>query len=185
MEKKEESKKANYKLINIRIILSILILINFLTIFGFSEQNGEQSTNLSRNITLDVLNTFGDYNEPLTETQEVQVLNVEHIIRKLAHFTIYTILGILLMCLAVTFDFTNKKRLLLSVLIGFLYASLDEFHQSYTPGRTALVTDVLIDTAGVIVGSLIVLICIKIIQNKRNKGNKEETKTNVLANDKT
>ena len=66
MEKKEESKKANYKLIIIRIILSILILINFLTIFGFSEQNGEQSTNLSRNITLDVLNTFGDYNEPLT-----------------------------------------------------------------------------------------------------------------------
>ena len=111
MEKKEESKKANYKLINIRIILSILILINFLTIFGFSEQNGEQSTNLSRNITLDVLNTFGDYNEPLTVEQETHVLNVEHIIRKLAHFTIYTILGILLMCLAVTFDFTNKKTI--------------------------------------------------------------------------
>lgn len=185
MKNKDNNKKLNYKLIIIRIILSILILINFITIFGFSEQNGEQSTGLSRSITLSVLNTFGDYNEPLTEEQETQVLNVEHIIRKLAHFTIYTILGILLMSLAETFDFTNKKRLLLSVLIGFLYASLDEFHQSYTPGRTPLFIDVIIDTLGVIVGSLFVLICIKIIQNKRNKKIKEETKTNVVANDKT
>ena len=166
MENKENNKKSDCKLIIIRIILSILILINFIAIFGFSEQNGEQSTGLSRNITLNVLNTFDDYNEPLTEEQETQVLNVEHIIRKLAHFTIYTILGLLLMCLAETFDFTNKKRLLLSVLIGFLYACLDEFHQSFTPGRTPLFTDVLIDTLGVIVGSLIALICVKIIQKK-------------------
>lgn len=185
MENKKVSKKTNYKLIIIRIILSILILTNFIAIFGFSEQNGEQSTSLSRNITLDVLNTFGDYNEPLTETQEVQVLNVEHIIRKLAHFTIYTILGLLLMSLTETFDFTNKKRLLLSVLIGFIYACLDEFHQSFTPGRTPLFTDVFIDTLGVIVGSLIVLICVKIIQNKRNKKLKKEIKTNVVTNDKT
>ena len=185
MENKKESKKTNYKLIIIRIILSILILINFITIFRFSEQNGEQSTGLSRSITLSVLNTFDDYNEPLTETQEAQVLNVEHIIRKLAHFTIYTILGLLLMSLAETFDFTNKKRLFLSVLIGFLYACLDEFHQSFTPGRTPLFTDVLIDTLGVIAGSLIVLICVKIIQNKRNKKLKKEIKTNVVANDKT
>ena len=185
MENKKESKKTNYKLIIIRIILSILILINFITIFGSSEQNGEQSTGLSRSITLSVLNTFDDYNEPLTETQEAQVLNVEHIIRKLAHFTIYTILGLLLMSLTETFDFTNKKRLLLSVLIGFLYACLDEFHQSFTPGRTPLFTDVLIDTLGVIVGSLIVLICVKIIQNKINKKLKKEIKTNVVANDKT
>ena len=185
MENKKVSKKTNYKLIIIRIILSILILTNFIAIFGFSEQNGEQSTSLSRNITLDVLNTFGDYNEPLTETQEVQVLNVEHIIRKLAHFTIYTILGLLLMSLTETFDFTNKKRLLLSVLIGFIYACLDEFHQSFTAGRTPLITDVFIDTLGVIVGSLIVLICVKIIQNKRNKKLKKEIKTNVVTNDKT
>ena len=184
MENKENNKKSDCKLIIIRIILSILILINFIAIFGFSEQNGEQSTGLSRNITLNVLNTFDDYNEPLTEEQETQVLNVEHIIRKLAHFTIYTILGLLLMCLAETFDFTNKKRLLLSVLIGFLYACLDEFHQSFTPGRTPLITDVFIDSLGVIVGSLIVLICIMIIQNNRKKKMKKETKANVVANDK-
>ena len=184
MENKEESKKTNHKLIFTRMVLSILILINFIAIFGFSEQNGEQSTSLSRNITLDVLNTFGDYNEPLTETQEVQVLNVEHIIRKLAHFTIYTILGILLMSLAETFDYKNRKRLFLCILIGLLYACLDEFHQSFTPGRTPLITDVLIDTLGVIVGSLIVLICVKIIQNKRNKRTNRKTKIDVVANEK-
>ena len=30
----------------------------------------------------------------------------------------------------------------------FLYAASDEFHQSFVPGRTALCSDVLIDTAG-------------------------------------
>lgn len=185
MKNKKNNEKINKKSIITWIILSILILIIFITIFRFSEQNGEQSTGLSRSIALGVLNIFGDYSEPLTGEQIVQVLNLEHIIRKLAHFTIYTILGLLLMSLAETFDFTNKKRLLLSVLIGFLYACLDEFHQSFTPGRTPLFTDVLIDTLGVIVGSLIVLICVKIIQNKRNKKLKKEIKTDVVTNDKT
>ena len=73
------------------------------------------------------------------------------------------------MSLAGTFDFTNKKRIILSLLVGILYASLDEFHQSFIPGRTAAVTDVLIDTAGVITGILFIFLILKIIQSKRNK----------------
>ena len=167
-DRPKKDKKSNYKLIIAKTILCILIFTNFITIFGFSEQNGEQSTGLSRKITLDVLNTFGEYEEPLTEKQEAQVLNVEYIIRKLAHFSIYAVLGLLLMSLAITFDYTNKKRILLCLLIGILYASLDEFHQSFTPGRTALVTDVLIDTLGVITGSLIVYLITRFICKRKS-----------------
>lgn len=157
------------KITIIRIILVILILLNFITTFCFSEQNGVQSGGLSRKVTLTILNVFGDYNEPLSDEQEVQVDNVQHVIRKLAHFTIYTILGLLLMSLAETFEFTNKRRIILSLLIGILYSSLDEFHQSFVPGRTAAVTDVLIDTSGVITGILIIFLGLKIIKNRRNK----------------
>ena len=157
------------KITIVRIILVILILLNFITIFSFSEQDGVKSGGLSRRVTLVILNVFGDYNEPLSEEQEVQVENVQHIIRKLAHFTIYAILGLLLMSLAETFDFTNKKRIILSLLVGILYASLDEFHQSFIPGRTAAVTDVLIDTSGVITGILFIFLVLKIIQSKRKK----------------
>lgn len=157
------------KITIVRIILVILILLNFITIFSFSEQDGVKSGGLSRRVTLVILNVFGDYNEPLSEEQEVQVENVQHVIRKLAHFTIYAILGLLLMSLAETFDFTNKKRIILSLLVGILYASLDEFHQSFIPGRTAAVTDVLIDTSGVITGILFIFLVLKIIQSKRKK----------------
>ena len=41
-----------------------------------------------------------------------------------------------------------------TLLLVFLYASSDEFHQSFVPNRTPLFTDVLIDTAGGTLGLL-------------------------------
>jgi VanZ family protein len=40
------------------------------------------------------------------------------------------------------------KRLLLVVAFALGYALLDEFHQSFVPGRTASLADAAIDTAG-------------------------------------
>ena len=45
----------------------------------------------------------------------------------------------------------------MTIVIGILYAASDEFHQSFSPGRTPKVTDVYIDTLGVILGILLVL----------------------------
>ena len=42
--------------------------------------------------------------------------------------------------------------LLLSILLCIGYASFDELRQSFNPGRTALMADVLLDTVGAIVG---------------------------------
>ena len=156
----------------IRIILVILILLNFIVIFKFSEQNGLESGGLSRKVTIGILDIFGDYTEPLSEEQEVQVSNVQFVIRKLAHFSIYAILGVLLMSLAETYEFSNKKKIILSLLVGLLYASLDEFHQSFVPGRTAAITDVLLDTLGVLAGIIIIFLGIKILKRKREKTKK-------------
>ena len=52
---------------------------------------------------------------------------------------------------------SNKKRIILSLLVGILYASLDEFHQSFSPGRTPKITDVYIDTLGILLGIVIIL----------------------------
>lgn len=155
------------KLTITRIILIILILLDFIIIFNFSNQNGLESGGLSKKVTTFILNIFGDYEEPLTEEQEVIVEKAEHIIRKIAHFSIYALLGLLLMTLAETYEITNKKRILLSLLIGIFYASLDEIHQSFIPGRTAAFTDVLIDTAGVLTGILTIFIGLKILKRRR------------------
>ena len=46
----------------------------------------------------------------------------------------------------------------MTIVIGILYAISDEFHQSFSPGRTPKVTDVYIDTLGIILGVLLVIL---------------------------
>jgi VanZ family protein len=74
---------------------------------------------------------------------------IHHYIRKSAHFTEYFILSLLL--LRAIRGENRGIRLawaLLAIAIVACYASLDEFHQSFVPGRTPAVTDVMIDTSG-------------------------------------
>ena len=42
----------------------------------------------------------------------------------------------------------TPRHLLLAWTLAVLYSATDEFHQSFTPGRTPAVTDVLIDSVG-------------------------------------
>ncbi len=48
----------------------------------------------------------------------------------------------------------NKKTT--SILISYLYAVSDEFHQSFTPGRMPKFTDTLIDLLGILIGFLVI-----------------------------
>lgn len=73
------------------------------------------------------------------------------IVRKSAHFTEYTLLGF----------FTaralrlSKKSPWFSIAIAAIYATTDEVHQSFVPGRSCEFGDILIDTAGATVGASI------------------------------
>ncbi|MFY9803272.1 MAG: VanZ family protein [Candidatus Acidiferrales bacterium] len=74
---------------------------------------------------------------------------MHHIIRKCAHFTEYFIFSLLILRgFRAGEKGTRLRWALLTILIVAGYASLDEFHQSFVPGRTAAVGDVLIDTSG-------------------------------------
>ena len=89
----------------------------------------------------------------------------ESIIRKIAHFSIYAVVGFLLMGLLSTYKIKDKWRIIITIIIGILYAMSDEFHQSFSPGRTPKITDVCIDTLGVTLGAVLVIF-IKIIYKK-------------------
>ena len=94
-------------------------------------------------------------------------LQVEHILRKMAHFTIYMILGILIMSFINLFRFKKGEKIAITILAGLGYAAFDELHQSFVPGRTALLTDVMIDTIGVTIGCLIILGIIALVKKIR------------------
>lgn len=51
----------------------------------------------------------------------------------------------------------NPKLIILSIYIGVLYAASDEWHQSFNMNRIPLVADVMVDSIGVISGSLAAL----------------------------
>ena len=66
------------------------------------------------------------------------------------------------------YDKIMKKRMLISVIIGFLYAVSDEIHQSFIPNRSARIIDVFLDTLGVTNGILIVTIIVFICNHYKN-----------------
>lgn len=47
----------------------------------------------------------------------------------------------------------NRRMLLLAIILSGLYAASDEFHQSFTPGRTPSPADVGIDMIGAALGA--------------------------------
>jgi VanZ family protein len=80
----------------------------------------------------------------------METLEMMHaVIRKTAHLTEYFILSIFLFLAQRGGDDGWKLRWAIwAIIICAGYASLDEFHQSFVPSRTASPWDALIDTTG-------------------------------------
>ena len=68
----------------------------------------------------------------------------------------------------------NKKiKILLPTIIVSIYGIIDEFHQSFTPGRDATISDWIADTLGALFGSFVFYLVVKIIKKIKDK------KTNI------
>lgn len=118
----------------------ILVIIWMVIIFWFSNQPAVISDEKSKFVIhafkalgLNLDSVLGDL--------------ANFIVRKVAHFTEYLILYVLLFN-ALLEDFNFKKSLMISLFIVFVYACSDEIHQIFIPGRTARIKDVVIDTCG-------------------------------------
>lgn len=147
-----------------RVIFLVLIILTSLVIFGFSTQNGEESTSVSRRIATEIVNIFNKNGQD----KESVILQSERVIRKLAHFSIYTTLGLWTMAFINTFKIKERNMMMATIIFGFLYACSDELHQSFVGGRSASFIDVMIDTIGVAFG-LCVMLFIKETHNNITK----------------
>ncbi len=152
----------------------LLLLTTFATIFKFSSQIAEESDDISNGVLRKIIDVF-PYTKELSE--EIKIKMVEHgnpIIRKLAHFSIYALVGVWIMAFMSTFDIRLYKKWIISMLVGVLYAASDEFHQSFVPGRGPSIVDVGIDSLGVLTGILAVLIIISIYRALKSDKKIEE-----------
>ena len=160
------------KLNIIRMILIIFLIGIFTTIFGFSNQNSEVSGGISKKVTEYIVKFFPSI-EKNSEIKKQEIMNkLEKIIRKIAHFSIYTLVGLLLMGLMKTYKIKEIDQVGLSMIIGIIYASTDEIHQAFIPGRSAQLTDVMLDSIGDLTGVFIVMLLLEIIRRiKKNRYN--------------
>lgn len=80
-------------------------------------------------------------------------------IRKSAHVVEYFIFSVLLWrAFRAEASRWQFRAAFLAAAIATVYAATDEFHQSFVPGRSASVHDVMIDASGAILAQIIVWI---------------------------
>ena len=72
----------------------------------------------------------------------------------MAHLTEFTIVGSVLY--TILRRYITYGTVIKTIGLGMLIASLDEFIQLFSPGRSSQFSDILIDTVGVIIGILVV-----------------------------
>ena len=155
------------KLNIIRGVLILLLMGTFYIIFGFSSQNAEESSGISKKVSETIVEITNK--EKPTQEKNTMVKYLEPRIRKLAHFSIYTVVGFLLMNLCFTYKISINKKIIISLILGFIYACSDELHQTFVVGRSGEARDVLIDTSGVFVGICISYAFYRIYRKLKNK----------------
>lgn len=120
----------------------------YAVICAFSAQTGEESGRLSGAVVKGSIGILGELGE-LFETDWDAFLLLTFLVRKAAHMSIYFVLTALLfyglwrvgMC-------PRPRRLAVAAGLCALLAALDEFHQTFVPGRDGKLSDVLIDLGG-------------------------------------
>lgn len=126
----------------------LLVILWIVLIFYLSHQPAIESNNLSTGITEGLVAII----ERVTLDTDFDVSNFNHIVRKNAHFFAYLILGVLVFNALKSNDFKGSRRFLIALAFCILYAISDEIHQLFIPGRAGQVRDVIIDSAGAVVG---------------------------------
>lgn len=89
----------------------------------------------------------------------------EWFIRKSAHFFIYALLGASWFNLFRATKLPRSTKIWLPTLLVAVYATADEIHQVFVPGRAGLVADVLLDT----VAGFLAIIAFSIIISRFRK----------------
>lgn len=133
-------------------------------IFYLSHQPAEASSELSGRFAKLVMGLLSLL--PITFDGEV----LHFFIRKGAHFFAYMVLGFLMYHSVRLFSERKPiENVLFALILSVIYAMTDEWHQTFIPGRSGELRDVLIDSVGSLTGILIYYWILRLLYNKKDK----------------
>ena len=149
-----QNHKTNY-----RIITALLLILWVTFIFSNSMDNADASTLKSGAVLALLRRILGSEGAALTE----------FIVRKTAHFTEFAIEGVLLFLVVKGYTTRPLRFLGWPLLAGLMTALTDETIQLFSLGRSSQVTDVWIDFAGVVTGTLLAFLVQAILESQEKE----------------
>ncbi len=142
-----------YKTISVILLLAVMV-----TIFVLSHQNSSESSETSGFVTELLTFVFGD-NVP------------EAIVRTFGHYSEFAALGFL--ALNCFYAFKKELKPVICILLSWGYAWTDEIHQIFVDGRAFQISDLMVDLAGILTGTILIYGIIKIatiLDSKKKSG---------------
>ena len=146
-------------------ILSALAVVAMCVfIFFMSAQPADDSTEVSMGVVDAIVRFFvPGYDQMDPAAQYAAAKGLEHVVRKIAHFSEYALLGVLMANLMRRIQLLRRRNggplvstyTVAAWIFAALYAASDEVHQLFVPGRAFMVSDIIIDWAGISVGIFI------------------------------
>ena len=125
----------------------VVAIVGWLVFLFFNSSEGYVDSNMRSYYFLKKLNiNNGEI------SYEINIL-----IRKLAHLFEYMVLAVILIIIFKLFSFRKSTLCTTTLFLIILIGTLDEFYQSFIPGRSSLVSDVLIDTLGGVLAVILYL----------------------------
>jgi VanZ family protein len=147
-------KKKRYLL---KTLCWLIVLLYMAGMFYFSSQSGAHSNKISEEIVAAI-----KQHVPLTSILEeknfIQQLDYNYILRKCTHFIEYFILALMVYFALRICGVRPKTTTLITFAFCIIYASLDEYHQSFVIERTPALKDVIVDVSGGILALTILFI---------------------------
>lgn len=159
------------KKIAVSVVTAVFLVILYVLIFSFSEQDGQTSGSLSRMISekcVEFIKTLSGSNWSKA-VMDAMAEYFEHPIRKLAHFAEYAFMAVLVYIMWRPWKERDKRLYRLIILWVAVSAAGDEIHQLFVPDRYGSVADVLLDTCGGMMGVWICALAEKLAELKNKK----------------
>jgi len=168
-----------------KFIVIMLVILSIGGMYYFSSQDGKVSGSQSQ-VVVNIIDKVRDKvtlkNQKLIKVQTKvydklrKIGTKSYIVRKIAHFIIYGLIGISLLL----FIYIFSKKLILSSIMAFIlsitYACYDEYRQISIPGRSGSIKDIFIDSCGALTGIVLsfgIILIVKFIMSKTK--NKKES----------
>ena len=146
-----------------RVLSWVIVCLWLVIIFNFSAEDGNISDDQSKGFITNtvagatsVVRNIGVTSDSLNQLPLNKIVNkLNAPIRKAAHAGVYFVLAIFLLIALNTHKERFVRNGIITLLICFVYALTDEYHQTFVPGRAGMFTDCLIDTLGAVIACIV------------------------------